>query len=397
MTPSEGDASGARAPLEERVSAALTDARVGSDVLTDGLAQLGGIGDVVAANGEVTVEVSLPIPHGGTRRVVVSEIESALASVDGVQTVTCEWRPSAADPGVRVDLIPEVKHVVAVFSGKGGVGKSTVAVNLAAALADAGASVGLLDADIYGPNAPTMLGLSDATPEATRSDEIVPREAHGVRTMSIDFIAGEDDPIIWRGPMVDGAIKQFFGDVEWGDLDYLVVDLPPGTGDAQVTLTQYVPTSGAVIVTTPQAVAVDDAERGIRMFEEYDVPLLGIAENMAEFQCPDCGSVSEIFGEGGALSLAQRYEIPVLGRLPVDPAVSRQPTGTESSDSAGVSLPLLGRLQLPRTRDERDAVDTAPPAVFREDAVVGDDLRLLATRTAARLNALAVEAASPTE
>jgi len=297
-----GDAAGVE--LEERVLDAVADAGVGADELFGGLADLDAVA-VDVAGSVAHLAVTIPVPASTVRDRLEDGLRAAVARVDGVDDVEVAWRPNVADPGQRVDILPDVRNVVAVSSGKGGVGKSTVAANLAVALADAGASVGLLDADIYGPNAPSMLGLGDGSPATTPDARIVPREAHGVRVMSMDFVVDEDDPIIWRGPMVDDVPKQLTGDVEWGELDYLLVDMPPGTGDAQLTLVQYLPVAGAVVVTTPQSVAVDDARRGLRAFARYDVPILGIVENMSDFRCPDCGAVHEIFGDGGAAGLAE--------------------------------------------------------------------------------------------
>jgi len=212
-----------------------------------------------------------------------------------------------------------VKNVIAVASGKGGVGKSTMAVNIAAGLSALGARVGLFDADVYGPNVPRMVSAEERP--QTDGETIVPPERFGVKLMSMDFLTGEDDPVIWRGPMVHKIITQLVEDVEWGDLDYLVMDLPPGTGDTQLTILQTLPLTGAVIVTTPQEVALDDAVKGLRMFGKHDTNVLGIAENMAGFRCPDCGGFHEIFGSGGGKALAQEHELPFLGGVPLDPAV----------------------------------------------------------------------------
>jgi len=215
-----------------------------------------------------------------------------------------------------------VKHVIAVSSGKGGVGKSTIATNLAAAWAKSGKRVGLLDADIYGPDIPTMFGAFGKP--RMRDDKVIPMEAHGVKLMSLGFLVGEDTPAVWRGPIVMGIVRQFIHQVEWGELDYLVVDLPPGTGDAQLSLVQLVKVSGAVMVATPQDVAVTGALKGIRMFESVEVPVLGIVENMRGFACPDCDSVHEIFGSGGAEKLAASIEIPFLGAVPMGLAVREE-------------------------------------------------------------------------
>ena len=216
-------------------------------------------------------------------------------------------------------LIPGVKYVLAVSSGKGGVGKSTVSVNLAAALALTGAKVGLLDADIYGPNIPMMMGVSK--PPEQQDGKIVPANSHGVKLISMGFFVPEDTAVVWRGPMVHTAIQQLFRDVLWGELDYLLIDLPPGTGDAQLTLTQLVPLTGAVTVTTPQEVALHDVRKGMMMFQKVNVPLLGIVENMSYFLCGHCGERTEIFSHGGGERAAATLGVPFLGRVPIDPAI----------------------------------------------------------------------------
>jgi ATP-binding protein involved in chromosome partitioning len=212
--------------------------------------------------------------------------------------------------------------VIAVASGKGGVGKSTVAVNLALALTARGLRTGLLDADVYGPSTPKMLGIEDARPRATEKETIVPIEVHGLKTMSIGYLLEEDSPVIWRGPMVTGLLRQFLFQVEWGQLDYLVLDLPPGTGDAQLTLVQSIALAGAVIVTTPQDVALLDVQRGIQMFQRTNVPILGVLENMSGFECSSCGHITEIFRSGGGEDAAKRYSVPFLGKIPLEPATA---------------------------------------------------------------------------
>jgi ATP-binding protein involved in chromosome partitioning len=214
--------------------------------------------------------------------------------------------------------IAGVRRVIAVASGKGGVGKSTVSVNLALALHNQGYKVGILDADIYGPSLPLMLGVQQ-DPQVNEQNKIIPPEGHGLKVMSFGFFAPEESAVIWRGPMVMKALQQFFYDVEWGELDFLVIDLPPGTGDAQLTLVQSLPIAGAVIVTTPQNVALLDAVKGIIMFQKTEVPILGVVENMASFHCPSCGVESHIFGEGGANKVSQKFEVPVLGHVPLMP------------------------------------------------------------------------------
>jgi ATP-binding protein involved in chromosome partitioning len=215
------------------------------------------------------------------------------------------------------DLIPDVKHTIAVSSGKGGVGKSTVAVNLALALRGEGATVGLVDADVYGPNIPLMMGARGRP--GMFNNRIIPVQAYDVKIMSIGFFIKEGDPVVWRGPMIHTAIQQFLKDVEWGELDYLFFDMPPGTGDAQLSLSQVVPLSGAVMVTTPQDVSLLDVRKGLAMFRKMNVPILGIVENMAGFACPHCHEVTPIFGEGGGARLAEEFGVPMLGSIPLDP------------------------------------------------------------------------------
>ncbi|PSP99348.1 MRP family ATP-binding protein [Halobacteriales archaeon QS_5_70_17] len=268
---------------------------------------------------ETTVRVSLALgaPYSPTETDIAGAVRDALSDLDRELDLSAD-----IDTGLSPDeqVLPGVTNIVAVASGKGGVGKSTVAVNLAAGLADRGARVGLFDADIYGPNVPRMVSAEER-PQATDQETIIPPERFGVKLMSMDFLVGEDDPVIWRGPMVHKIITQLWDDVEWGDLDYLVVDLPPGTGDTQLTLLQSVPLAGAVIVTTPQEVALDDARKALRMFGKHDTPVLGIVENMSSFRCPDCGSDHAIFGEGGGRRFAEEVDMPFLGEIPLDPGV----------------------------------------------------------------------------
>ena len=250
----------------------------------------------------------------------LEEIDEATVKVD----VTTPQRPEVQQQqAIARDsaLLPGVRHVIAVASGKGGVGKSTVASNLAARLAQMGHRVGLLDADIYGPSAPLMFGI-DAKPRVV-DEKLLPFEKYGVQVMSLGFVLDVDTPVVWRGPMVMKAIEQLLGDVAWGDLDFLVVDLPPGTGDAQLTLTQKVPLSGAVIVSTPQDVALIDARKGLAMFRKVNVPVLGMIENMSGFSCPKCGEVTYIFKQDGARVTSEVLDCRFLGGIPLDPAIVR--------------------------------------------------------------------------
>jgi ATP-binding protein involved in chromosome partitioning len=229
-----------------------------------------------------------------------------------------EGNPGATGQA-QENLIPGVKHVIAVSSGKGGVGKSTVAVNLAVALGQLGARVGLMDADVYGPNIPMMMGVTQ--PPEQQDGKIKPAESHGVKLISMGFFVAEDTAVVWRGPMIHTAIQQFFRDVVWGELDYLLIDLPPGTGDAQLTISQLVPLSGAITVTTPQEVSLHDVRKGMMMFQKVNVPLLGIIENMSYYVCAHCGTREEIFSHGGGQRAAEKLGIPFLGNIPIDPAI----------------------------------------------------------------------------
>lgn len=253
-------------------------------------------------------------------------------------------REAASRHPSEAPVMPGVNHVVAVSSGKGGVGKSTISVNLASTWAREGARVGLLDADIYGPDIPTMFGVQEKPRIA--DEEVVPIEAHGVKLMSIGFLIEEDAPAIWRGPIIMGVIRQFLQQVKWGELDYLVIDLPPGTGDAQLSLCQLVRVDGAVMVTTPQDVAVGGVLRGIRMFEKLDVPVLGIVENMRGFECPGCGEKHDIFGRGGGERLAASIGVPFLGAVPLGVAVREE-------GDRGVPT-SIGRPEAPEARAFRE-------------------------------------------
>jgi ATP-binding protein involved in chromosome partitioning len=269
---------------------------------------------------QLTIELLSPIT--ATREKIERDVRAALGTIGGVGQIAIEWRTKVrASGGGRSDAqpIPGVKNTIAVASGKGGVGKSTVAANLAVSLAQAGAKVGLLDADVYGPSVPLMMGANEKPLMA--NNKIVPLEAHGVKIMSIGFILDPTKALIWRGPLVAQLINQFLNDVNWGDLDYLVLDLPPGTGDVQLTLVQKIPIAGAVIVTTPQQVALADAVKGLKMFQEVKTPILGIVENMSGFICPDCGSTHPIFGEGGGQRTADENGVELLGQIPIEPGI----------------------------------------------------------------------------
>ncbi|MCX7628093.1 MAG: iron-sulfur cluster carrier protein ApbC [Methylophilaceae bacterium] len=276
--------------------------------------------------------VALDIVLGYPAKTVAAEIrtlvEDKLKSLPGAGSVFVNVTSRIAAHAVQrgVQLIPGVKNIIAVASGKGGVGKSTTAVNLALALAAEGAQVGLLDADIYGPSQPQMLGIS-ARPESVDGKSMEPLERYGVKAMSIGFLIDPDTPMVWRGPMVTGALEQLLRETRWGELDYLVVDLPPGTGDVQLTLAQKVPVTGAVIVTTPQDIALLDARKGLKMFEKVGIPILGIVENMSTHICSRCGHEEHIFGAGGGARMCQDYHVELLGALPLDIRIREQTDG----------------------------------------------------------------------
>ena len=274
---------------------------------------------------KVSVEILLGYPAKSQLEPIRDEITRKLKSLPGVAQANVSVQMKIVSHAVQrgVKLIPGIKNIIAVASGKGGVGKSTTAVNLALGLAAEGASVGVLDADIYGPSQPIMLGIR-GRPESRDGKTIEPMEAHGIQAMSIGFLIDADTPMVWRGPMVTQALEQLLGETKWREIDYLVVDLPPGTGDIQLTLAQRVPVTGAVIVTTPQDIALIDARKGLKMFEKVSVPILGIVENMALHTCSQCGHQEHIFGEGGAERMGRDYGIEVLGSLPLDIAIREQ-------------------------------------------------------------------------
>lgn len=292
---------------------------VEDSLLGDNIVALGLVNDIQIT--ETTVEVSLALgaPYSPVESTIGKAVREALDDLDREVSLI------ATIPDSTTAVLPNVENVIAVASGKGGVGKSTVATNLAAGLAKLGADVGIFDTDIYGPNVPTMFGGTD-TPEVTDDETIVPPTVDGIRMMSMAYLVSEDDPVIWRGPMVHNILTQLLEDVEWGQLDYLILDLPPGTGDTQLTVLQTVPVTGAVIVTTPQTVALADARRGLEMFANHETPVVGVIENMSTFVCPDCGSEHPIFEAGGGREFADEYEVPFLGAIPLDPAVR---TGTD--------------------------------------------------------------------
>ena len=301
---------------KEAVLAALS--KVQEPELHKDLVTLNMVRDVEIKGDRVSFSIILTTPACPLRTKIENEARQAVLAI-GAKTVDLKVGANVPSDGkTRGILSVPVRNVVAVASGKGGVGKSTVAVNMAVALARSGARVGLLDADIYGPNVPTMMGV-DQMP-APKGNKLIPAETYGVKMMSIGFLVKPGQPLIWRGPMLHSAIRQFLGDVEWDELDYLIIDLPPGTGDAQLSLAQSIPISGGVIVTMPQKVSLEDASRALAMFKELNVPILGIVENMSYMEMPD-GSRMEIFGKGAGLELAKMADVPLIGVVPLDPMV----------------------------------------------------------------------------
>lgn len=283
------------------------------------LVTLNMIRDLKIDGDKVSFTIVLTTPACPLRTQIEKEAREAVSSLPGVSSVDINMASNVPNDGRQRGLLQlPIKNAVAVASGKGGVGKSTVAVNIAVILAQRGAQVGLLDADIYGPNIPTMMGIDHLPPPEEK--KLLPAESYGVKMMSIGFLVRPDQPLIWRGPMLHSAIRQFLSDVYWGELDYLIVDLPPGTGDAGLSLAQSMPLSGGIIVTLPQQVSLDDARRGLEMFRELNVPVFGVVENMSFLELPD-GTRLDIFGSGGGEKLASQAGVPFIGAIPMDPAV----------------------------------------------------------------------------
>jgi ATP-binding protein involved in chromosome partitioning len=314
------------------------------------------VSNIQITGNNVAVTIALGYPANSVKHQVQQQITDALRSVPDIGavqvTVSSKIIPHSAQRGVK--LIPGVKNIIAVASGKGGVGKSATAVNLALALASEGASVGILDADIYGPSQPQMLGIT-GHPESLDGKSMEPMHAHGIQAMSIGLLIDAETPMVWRGPMVTQALQQLLNDTNWKDLDYLVVDLPPGTGDIQLTLAQKIPVTGAVIVTTPQDIALLDARKGLKMFEKVGIPILGIVENMSTHTCSKCGHTEPIFGTGGGEKMCQDYHIELLGALPLDIKI-------------------------------REHTDTGKPSVVAEpDGKIAEIYKLIARRVAVKI------------
>ncbi|HET7921288.1 MAG TPA: iron-sulfur cluster carrier protein ApbC [Gammaproteobacteria bacterium] len=330
--------------------------------------------DIRTEGGDVTVWIELGYPAGDWPDALAGKLIAAMQAVPGVQTAHADVAVHIQSHAVQRNLTPlaGVKNIIAVASGKGGVGKSTVAVNLALALAADGAAVGILDADIYGPSQPRMLGLS-GRPSSRDGKHIQPMTGHGIQCMSIGFLIDQETPMVWRGPMVTQALTQLINDTEWQALDYLIVDMPPGTGDIQLTLAQRVPVSGAVIVTTPQDIALLDARKGLRMFQKVEIGILGVVENMSTHVCSQCGHEEHIFGQGGGERMAQEYGVRFLGDLPLElrireqtdngkPSVVAEPEGTIAQRYRDIARRTSAQLAL----NGRDYAGAFPKIVIEE-------------------------------
>lgn len=286
------------------------------------------VNSIVVDGSNAVIKIVLGYPASGYHSELAQKIREKIAIIDGIDNVSVEISTQIVSHAVQKKLkpMPGVKNIVAVASGKGGVGKSTTAVNLALALSAEGARAGILDADIYGPSQPLMLGLS-GPPNTQDRKTMEPKVAYGVQSISIGYLIDEDTPMIWRGPMVTNALQQLINTTNWDNLDYLIVDLPPGTGDIQLTLAQQIPVSGAVIITTPQDIALLDAQKGLKMFEQVEVPVLGIVENMSVHICSQCGHEESIFGSGGGRKMSKKFGVELLGMLPLDIAIRVQADG----------------------------------------------------------------------
>lgn len=320
--------------LVEKALSGVEDLNLKQDLVSAGVVK-----DIKIDGAKVQLALELGYPAAGYRDELTAQVNSALAEVEGVDSVevdiSCKVISHVVQKGVKP--LQNIKNTIAVASGKGGVGKSTTAVNLALALQAEGASVGILDADIYGPSQPRMLGCH-AKPDSPDGKSIEPNVSYGIQSMSIGYLINDETPMIWRGPMVTSALEQLLGDTNWQDLDYLVIDLPPGTGDIQLTLCQKIPVSGAMIVTTPQDIALLDARKALKMFEKVEVPVFGIVENMSTHICSNCGHEEHIFGSGGGQQMAEQYGVDLLGALPLDASIREavdngRPTVAMEADS----------------------------------------------------------------
>ncbi len=334
----------------EKVLSGIEDPNIKQDLISAKVVK-----DIAIDGDAVSISLQFAYPAAGSKEELTNSIKTALSEA-GISNCTVDISCKIVSHSVQkgVSLLANVKNTIAVASGKGGVGKSTTSINLALALQAEGAKVGILDADIYGPSQPRMLGLQ-GKPDTTDGKTVEPKVSYGIQSMSIGYLIEEDTPMIWRGPMVTGALEQLLNETNWKDLDYLIIDLPPGTGDIQLTLCQKIPVSGAVIVTTPQDIALLDAKKALKMFEKVNVPVLGIIENMSTHICSECGHEEHIFGSGGGEQMAKQYDVDLLGSLPLDIRI-------------------------------REGVDNGKPTVAMEpDSAITMNYRNIARRTAAKL------------
>lgn len=331
------------------------------------------IKNIKLSGADVTLDVALGYPAKSQLEVLRTLVVAGLQGIPGIGKITANVYSTVVAHAVQrgVKLIPGVKNIIAVASGKGGVGKSTTAVNLALALMKEGATVGILDADIYGPSLPQMLGIH-GQPEAVEGKGILPMVTHGIQAMSIGLLIDPEQPMVWRGPMVTQALMQLLNETRWQDVDYLVVDMPPGTGDIQLTLAQQVPVTGAVIVTTPQDIALLDARKGLKMFQKVGVPILGIVENMSIHICSQCGHAESIFGSGGGDRMAKDYDIELLGALPLDIAIREQtdsgkPTVVAEPDGriAEIYAAIARRIAIKMAEQAQDQTSKFPKIVIQ--------------------------------
>jgi ATP-binding protein involved in chromosome partitioning len=345
----------------------LVDPNTGKDLVATR-----SVRNLKVSGADVSLDIELGYPGKSQQEPIRRQVMQALKEA-GAASVTAKVSSKVVAHAVQrgVKLVPGIKNIIAVASGKGGVGKSTTAVNLALALSAEGASVGVLDADIYGPSQPTMLGIA-GRPESKDGKRIEPMEGHGLQASSIGFLIDVDTPMVWRGPMVTQALEQLLKDTNWRELDYLVVDLPPGTGDIQLTLAQKVPVTGAIIVTTPQDIALIDARKGLKMFEKVGIPILGIVENMSFHVCPKCGHESHIFGSGGAERMAKDYGTELLGQLPLDESIRSQadsgkPTVVSEPDGpiAAIYKKIARRAAVKVAESQRDMTSKFPNIVVQ--------------------------------
>ena len=309
------------------------------------LISLDAVSNITIDGNHISVEITLGYPADSIAQGLAESVHKALSVISGVSRVTVDidWQVQANPAANAAQAIPGVKNIIAVASGKGGVGKSTTTVNLALALSAEGARVGILDADIYGPSQHHMLGVGERRPQTVGKEQeqmMVPIEAHGIQSISMGYLVTEQTPMVWRGPMVSGALQQLLQKTRWNEVDYLIIDMPPGTGDIQITLAQRVPVTGAVIVTTPQDIALLDAKKGIEMFRKVNVPVLGVVENMATHICSNCGHEEHIFGAGGGERIAREYQSELLGSLPLDLSIREQVDAGKPTVIADIDSPI---------------------------------------------------------